>query len=74
MEDDDGGIRLRRRSGDLSDGSGVADGGGGGGVRFAVPPAADGRQVRLRRVRSTSRAEEIVTEAEKQRRAQPDKP
>ena len=32
------------------------------------------RQLRLRRVRSTSRAQEIVTEEEKQRRAQPDKP
>ena len=31
-------------------------------------------KVRLRRVRSTTRAEEIVTEDEKQRRAQPDKP
>ena len=30
--------------------------------------------LRLRRVQSTSLAEEIVTETEKQRRAQPDKP
>jgi hypothetical protein len=33
-----------------------------------------GLRQRLRRVRSTSMAEEIVTENEKQRRAQPDKP
>ena len=31
-------------------------------------------ELRLRRVKSTSRAQEIVTEDEKQRRAQPDKP
>ncbi len=35
---------------------------------------AERRQLRLRRVRSVSRAQEIVTEDEKQRRAQPDKP
>ena len=32
------------------------------------------RQVRLRRCPSTSKVETIVTENEKQRRAQPDKP
>jgi len=58
--------------------------GGGGedlGVHFAAPLTSKdaksqqlGHQLRLRRVRSTSRAEEIVTEEEKQRRAQPDKP
>ena len=32
------------------------------------------KQRRLRRCKSVSRAEEIVTEDEKQRRAQPDKP
>lgn len=44
-------------------------------VRVPLPgsPAAK-RQLRLRRVRSTSRAQEIVTEDEKLRRAQPDKP
>ena len=32
------------------------------------------KRLRLRRCKSTSRAEDIVTENEKQRRAQPDKP
>ncbi len=32
------------------------------------------RQIRLRRCPSTSKVESIVTEDEKQRRAQPDKP
>jgi hypothetical protein len=43
------------------------DGGVGGGGSM-------GLALRLRRVKSTSMAEEIVTENEKQRRAQPDKP
>ena len=41
---------------------------------FGVPADSGPRLRRLRRCKSVSRAEEIVTEDEKQRRSQPDKP